>query len=206
MGYISPQDAALARERAAQRKMTKATAEHAAELREVGALGQGLFRDPLEATLDESVRVDLNRQQGHVSPNELAVVQEEARAAMRQYWDEWREATGEDMPVTVQNEILAGLQRGQLPDGRVAELKEFVVSHRIKVYETPASMEALLGDARAHTAKEMPLLNALYKATGAGNSVPLARVHVSQAKERARAAKPFGGALRAPSRGLVPTK
>ena len=98
--------------------------------------------------------MDLNRASGHVPPHELATAQAQAKEGMRPYWAEWRAATGVDMPLEVQSAILAGLQRGALPEERVAALNDLVMSTWAKVYEMRSSK------ARPYT-QRMPRLRVL---------------------------------------------
>jgi hypothetical protein len=193
MGYVSSQDAAIAREAAAKAEADAAQAERRAEYAASREVGRGLFKDTRLHHLDELVRVELNKQQGHVRPHELAAAQARVREALQPILTE-----SPEMPLDAFKEIVAGLNRPKLDDAGVDARAEMLVNARTAVYETRSDRKATLAAVNAELATEKPLLNALLKSTGAGNSVPLARMLIEDAMDRthaqhreASAAKPF---------------
>lgn len=135
--------------------------------------GSRLFRDARRSYTDDLVRVELEQARGgHVPPGVLKEAQDALWRRLQPVLDEVP-----DKPLSVEatKEIVSGMQRGKSSDSRVAELVELVTNTRTAVYETVSAKRQELTDLNQALPKERPLLNALLKSTGAGNSVPLAR-------------------------------
>ena len=200
--YVDAQDAAREREERIRESQAKAGAAKVEDMNARNIAGQGLFMDERRAYVNELVRVDLNTVQGHVTPHDLAVAQAEAWEALGPII---YEVPDRPLSVDAVKAIVAGLQRGQVSTERRGQLIDLITSTRSKVYQTRASKTQDLVNMNADVAKTRPALNALLKATGAGDSVPLARELLSEsaaqatASQRARtAARPFGVKLPAP--------
>lgn len=209
MAYIDAQD--LARERAAQIRQEQKAAhtERVAELNDLQQRGRGLFKDPARLALDQLVKADLETHGGYHRPADIAEAQEEAWAALRPII---HEVQGKPLSTAALKEIVGGVRRGKVSDERVDQLVDLIVSGRTGVYETKAARTAELAAMNRDLAKERPLLNALLKATGAGNSVALARELLAEraettvaAQRAATASRPFAGLVeRPPGVGVAP--
>ena len=203
MAYVDAQDLAAKRQRKADAEATERSAERAAEIRDRDERGRALFKSEQRCYLDQLVQADLNAAQGYVGPHELKAAQEEAWAQLEPIINE---VPGRPLSVDAVKAIVAGVRRGPVSGERVGELIDMIVETRSKVYQTKASRTAELSAMNAEVAKERPKLNALLRATGAGNSVPLAREMLAESADRsaasarsATAAKPFDGRLQAPT-------
>jgi hypothetical protein len=185
--YRDPQDAAAERQEAARLEVNEEMAQRRAELVDLDVRGRGLFQDERRAYLNELVRVDLNAAQGYVRPGEIQAAQDAVWAALKPII---YEVPDRPLSVDAVKELVAGIQRGPVSEARRGQLVDFITSTRTKVFETKASKTAELTALNAEVPKKRPLLNALCKATGAGDSVPLVREMLAES-----AARPFSSLL-----------
>lgn len=193
MGYVDIQDVNRERQAHVRKEQDAKSAERHAETVERDVRMRGMFKDPCRAWLDEQVRVDLEAAAGLPSPPELAAAQQEAWTALAPVINE---IPGQPLSLNAVKELVIGIQRGHVSEARKGQLIDLLLSTRSKVYQTTATETAKLAAMNEDLAKARPKLNELLKATGAGNSIPLARELLAEAAEQAQKRRPFASLVR----------
>jgi hypothetical protein len=191
--YIDPQDVNRDRQARVRAEQDVDLAQKRTEVATRDVRLRGMFKDERRVWLDSQVQADLTTAQGHVAPPDLKAAQDEAWSVLEPVIFEVK-----DRPLSLAavKEIVSGLQRGSVTEERKAQLMDLLASVRSKVFETKATKLTELVAMNAQLAKERPGLNALLAATGAGNSVPLARELLAEAAEREQKRRPFASLLR----------
>jgi hypothetical protein len=141
--------------------------------------GAGLYRDARLIALDEKTRVTCNHA-GVVNCHQIAKAQAQARA---QYAPILAESP--HMPLEQFREIIEAAARPAATPTDTETRVEHLIANRLAVYESPRTIREDLQRVKLAN-KAHPHLNALLNSTGAGNSVPLAKLMLEEATAERR--------------------
>jgi hypothetical protein len=145
-------------------------------------LGASFYGDARGHALDAEIRTRCTNA-GVVNERDIQDAQAKARAEHAALW-----AENPDMTIEEDRELRAARGAPAIAPGAVAQRQaEIVESLRQPVYATRGAVEAVLAVEKASN-RQRPILNGLLNATGAGNSVPLARLWLAARQDELRAA------------------